>query len=340
MRPDGLSILFLGEVPGTEFADRAVLAEEVGLGAVWLSEEPFFRTALPVAALCAARTRRIRIGVGVVNPFDRPPVWLAMDIATLNEIANGRLLVGVGACWGPPIEQQGMVWERPLGSVRDTIAILRSLLRGEVCHYEGQRFAARGVRLDIDPLLGCPPIYTASMFPRSLQQSGEIADGVVISVLCPAPYVRGARELMAEGAARTERPGAEVSVSQYLPTSVANDGASARDSIKPMLAFLLEHSFAPNPAHWEFVAQLGKFDLGEWHWILGRLQGGLSPTAAVPDDFVRRFALAGTVQECAETLAAYRHAGTTEVVSLLPRGVDVCTQIRALGQLQHLWSDL
>jgi alkanesulfonate monooxygenase SsuD/methylene tetrahydromethanopterin reductase-like flavin-dependent oxidoreductase (luciferase family) len=109
--------------------------------------------------------------------------------------------------------------------------------------------------------------------------------------------------------------------------SIDTDGTRARDTVKRRLAFLIEHSYAPDPAHWEQVAELGEFDLEDFASILRRLRDGEEPESAIGDQFVDSFAVAGTPHACADLIKEYRAAGTTEIVALLASWSDVESQI-------------
>jgi 5,10-methylenetetrahydromethanopterin reductase len=330
----GVAIGFasLGDAPAARVVGLARLADAEALSTLWLADEPFFRGAVPLAAACATATERIRIGLGVVNPYDHPPAWMARDFATLQELAAGRAVLGIGASWPPPIKAQGIPWTRPLAAVRDAVAIARALLAGETCHYEGAKFRADGIRLGFAPPSPPSPILVASMFPRSLAQSGEIAEGVILSVLCPATYVARAEALVSQAAERAGRTHGELEIVQYVPMEVDEDGAQARASVKRWLAFFISLSYGSDPAHWRAVAELGGFDLDEFARIYERLADGEAPEAAVPDAFLDRFAVAGTPARCLELIEAYAAAGTTELVALPPPWSDLERQVLAIGR--------
>lgn len=322
----------VGDIPLARLAALAALADERGLSSLWIADEPFFRGAMPAAVACAMRTRRIRIGLGIVNPYDHPPVSMAKDFATLQELGGERCLLGIGASWRPPIEAQGIPWTKPLSAVADTVRIVRTLASGDSCTYVGEKFAVAGVQLGFEPTVKEPRILVASMFPRSLVQAGRIADGVILSILCPVEYLARARRYLAEGAAAAGRALDRFEIVQYLPLEVSIDGEDAKRSIKRLLAFFIRQSYGPDPGHWVKVAELGGFDVGEFAAIYEQLQRGEAAERAVPDSFVRRFAVAGTPAQCAETIAAYERAGMTEAVAVFAPWSDLERQIELIGE--------
>ena len=94
---------------------------------------------LPAASACAAATRRIGIGIGVFNPYNRHPTLIAMEIGALDELARGRARLGIGSGIAAATERMGLSAERPLAAVRDAITIVRAMLKGEEVTYTGTR---------------------------------------------------------------------------------------------------------------------------------------------------------------------------------------------------------
>lgn len=332
MAETSIGLVTLGDIPLRRLLELVRRADAGGMSTAWVTDEPFFRGALPTAVACTLQTSRIRIGLGVLNPYDHPPAWMAKDFATLQELAGGRAVLGIGASWRPPIEAQGIPWTRPLAAVRDTVHIVRGLLAGGPCSYQGGKFRVQDVQLGFTPEPADVIVHIASMFPKSLVQSGQIADGVILSILCPAPYVRRARALVEEGARAAGRSLDGFEIVQYLPMEVGEDGAAARASVKRYVGFFIRHSYGSDPGHWQTVAELGEFDLEEFAAIHRRLQAGDPPEQVVPDGFLDRFAVAGTPEECLELLAGYKQAGTTEAVGLFPPWADLERQIDLISR--------
>ena len=130
-----------GQSPAAS-VELAVAADRAGLRTVWFAENPFGRGVLPAMAACAAATRRVRLGIGVFNPFNRHPTLIAMETAALEELAAGRVALGVGAGIGRRVRQMGLAWDRPIGAMRDTVAIVRGLLAGGEVTHAGRVFSA------------------------------------------------------------------------------------------------------------------------------------------------------------------------------------------------------
>ena len=170
---------------------QAAAAEAAGFASVWFAENPFARGILPAAAACALATRRIAIGAGVFNPFNRHPSLIAMEIGALDELSAGRVRLGIGSGIGSAIERMGLSYARPLTAVAEAIAIVRALLRGEEVTYRGKLFSVERVKLDYAPRRDIA-IFMAGRGDASLKLAGEVADGLILSNMCtpvlpPAP---------------------------------------------------------------------------------------------------------------------------------------------------------
>ena len=103
------------------------VAELNGFASVWFAENPFDRGVLPTAAACAITTEQIKVGIGVFNPYNRHPTLIAMEMGALDELSNGRAMLGIGSGIGTAIERMGLSYAKPVGAVRDAIHIVRAM---------------------------------------------------------------------------------------------------------------------------------------------------------------------------------------------------------------------
>src|SRR5256886_15998967 len=142
-----LSVRLHGGIDPRRSIELATGAETNGFASLWFAENPFNRGVLPAAAACAAATRRIGIGVGVFNPYNRHPTLIAMEIGALDQLAQGRARLGIGSGIASATERMGLSNERPLAAVRDAITIVRGMLAGEEVTYARRAFSANKVKL-------------------------------------------------------------------------------------------------------------------------------------------------------------------------------------------------
>ena len=317
-----------GGLPPKECVRQAVAAERAGFSTVWFAENPFSRGAWPAAAACAVATHHIRIGLGVVNPHNRHPTLMAMEVAAFDELSEGRAVLGIGAGIPSRVRRLQAPIDRPIAAVRDAVTITRALLRGESVTYTGKAFSADGVRLDFTPRRGDLPILTAAMGEQALRLCGEIADGVIISNLAPPAFTRRAVGLIREAAARINRPKPR-EVVQYVPCAVRDDGAEARRlakrSVAAMLRTYMETASAATRAA---IAEYGRSE--DFARAMVRLGRGDPPEDAIDDRLLADYAVAGTPDECLAQCRIYADAGVTEL-AIGPVGERGAEDIARLG---------
>jgi 5,10-methylenetetrahydromethanopterin reductase len=280
--------------------ELAVAAEATGFASVWFAENPLERGALPALAACAAATRRVELGIGVWNPFLRHPAQIAMEASALDELSQGRLTLGIGSGLAAPIKRLGIDNSKPLAALRDSFAIVRGLLAGETVTYKGKVFAVEDAKLSHKPRRPDLPILMAARGPKALSLSRTMADGLMISNMCPPGF--------AAWAASIARPARLI---QYAPCVVAADRQAAMAAIKPVLAGLLK-------TFWTLGQKVpaAKASLVDHSGISeARFAAAVAgPAAALDERFVDAFAVAGTVDDCRARTAAYRTAGVTDLV--------------------------
>src|SRR5581483_3688600 len=228
--------------------------------------------AFVTAAAALQSTRRIRCGAGIANLHDRSPVALARGAASLDRLAPGRALLGVGRGDGAHL---------PQAAVEEAVRTCRALLRGEPAGGAGP--APERARAQ-HPV----PLLLAAVGPRTLELAGAAADGVLLNYGAPPEYVRWAVARVREGAERAGRDPEAVDVFGYLFAARSDvPGAEARlDRLRRELAAL--HA-APDQGRW-LAAQTGA-------------------PAAWDDAALRRFAVVGTRDECLRRIDDYRDAG-------------------------------
>ncbi len=163
-----------------EDLEKVRIAE--GLGYEHVSTgEAWGPSALPFLSLVAAQTSRITIGTSILNCFSRSPAVLAQEFAVLDQISEGRAVLGLGSSGANVIEHlHGVPFEKPLRRLRETVEIFDLLIAGEKLHYDGELFHLdRGFRLDYARPRTKIPVWIAAISPKSIRQTGEIADGVI-----------------------------------------------------------------------------------------------------------------------------------------------------------------
>src|SRR3990172_6894822 len=197
-------LLILPAYGPARLAELAALAEDTGYDDFWLADERFFRDVYACLTLCALRTRRIRLGPGVTDPYSRHPALTAMAIATLDEISNQRAVLGIGAGVSG-FRELGVDASRSAVAIREAVALIRRLLAGETVTVKGELVSFHGGRLDFTPPRSALPVYVASQRAAGCRVAGRVADGAIMQGCVAEPLVRFFRETVAEGARRAGR---------------------------------------------------------------------------------------------------------------------------------------
>ena len=232
--------------PATFAGSLAAAAEANGFASLWFAENPFHRGIVAVAGACAATTERIGIGLGIVNFYQHHPTLIAAEFAALDELAGGRVRLGIGSgdrAAGSAARLQ--VAPAPLagGCGGDHPAAVARRRGGP----SGSVFSAEGVRLGFRPPRPDAPIYVASMGDRSLALCGRIADGLIVSNMCPPRYTERAVGIVQQSAADAGRK--PLDIVQYLPCVVRQDRDEARRLAKHAVGGMLT-TFWPTGGDW------------------------------------------------------------------------------------------
>lgn len=274
----------------------ARLAEEAGLDEVWVSEDYLERGAFAVAGAVAAATERVRVGLGVVNPWTRHVALTAMESLALAEISQGRAVVGLGASNAAWMQGRlGIPFERPVHVLARYTDVLRRLLRGEHVREEvlGHALDCRLEGVPAQPV----PLVWGVKGPRAFAASGQHADGVMLSVLSSPAYVAW---VTAE-----HRPAQSTA---YASFAVADDRATAREQLRAHTArFLGMHGVS------EITARAG-VDPALGGALRERLLAGRSGADLVDDATVGAVTVSGTPDDAAEAVLAHRDAGLDSLV--------------------------
>ncbi|HEY7663104.1 MAG TPA: LLM class flavin-dependent oxidoreductase [Xanthobacteraceae bacterium] len=310
-----LSLRLHGGIDPGRCVDLAKAADASGFDSVWFAENPFGRGVLPAASACAAATHRVRIGIGVFNPYNRHPTLIAMEIGALDDLAHGRARLGIGSGIAAATERMGLSADRPLAAARDAITIVRAMLAGAEVNHAGRVFSAHKVRLEYKPARPDLPLLMAARGEQALALCGRLADGLMISNMCPPDFTAAAVAAVARSAREAQRP-APADVVQYIPCAVRADSAEAQRLARAAIAEML-------PSFWALAqrvpaaksALLRAPDLSESDFVgaVVRLRAGETPQAVLDERFVAAFALAGDADTCLEQAQRYRAAGASEL---------------------------
>src|SRR3954454_3184368 len=299
-----LGFAFSGAPSPAEIVDCIVLAETLGYESAWVAEG-HGGDQFAILAAAASRTSRIGLGTGITSVFVRTAPTIAMAAAAVDDISGERFILGIGSSHKVQVEaEHGVSYAKPLTRVRETVAVIRDLLRDGSVRFQGDTVKIENFDLWFTPRRPPPPVYVSAVFPKMIALCGEIADGIMLTRSTLDTTVR-VRELLAEGARRAGRDPSGIVVSSLLPTMVAESREAALAALRPGLAFyagffprynrmMADHGFAVEAAS---IAEA---------WARG---DRAAAERAVSDALIDATSIAGTPEQCRERLDAYRRSG-------------------------------
>jgi 5,10-methylenetetrahydromethanopterin reductase len=290
-------------------ARLAAVAEAAGVDSVWVAEGQLGRDAFVCLAAIADATERVALGTAIVNPYTRHPGQLAASFATLDELAGGRVICGIGIGARDQLANLGYDVSRPLAAARESLTMVRALLARETVSSEGPKFAVQGARLGFRPPRPEIPLYLAATGPKMCALAGEEADGVYLTYGTPEFLTR------AIGNTRERRPeGRPFAIACQALLSVDDDPEVAAARVRPGIGFILTE---PNG---EDVLRASGIDPAKAGRIRDELAAGgvRGMVAAVDDEIVERLTISGSREACLARLRGAVELGVTHLtVSLL-----------------------
>jgi 5,10-methylenetetrahydromethanopterin reductase len=288
---------------------------------------------VPMAAY-AAVTDRIAIGSGVVNTWTRNVGLLAATFSTLDDLAPGRVKLGVGAWWDPLAAKVGIHRHHMLTCMRETVETVRRLLAMERVTFHGEFVHLDDVEIDIvhgDRSPKNVPIYIGATAMKMMELSGEIGDGVVLNYLVGPAYNREAMEHLAIGASRAGRTLDDVDRPQLVVCSLDPDRSLALDRARELVTQYLgqqPHIMKASGVAPELLEEIGA--KLTWPASEAEIQEAMH---LVPDEVVQLITASGTAEECRAKVQEYIDSGCTCPV-LYPLGDDVEAMIEAFATVE------
>ena len=288
--------------PLQKMIQLAKLSEELGFSHVWIGDSHLiWREAYVNMAAAALSTSKIKLGTGVTNPLTRHPSVVASAYATLEELAPGRFIVGIGL-GDSSVETMGMKPAK-LGYFEQTIKQMRDLLAGNEVALETGKIHLK------HPCKNKIPIYIAASGPKMLELSGRIADGIIVLVGVADEYLRQAKEKIAAGAKAAGRKLSDINLVLWVPCAVSNK-APAKDAVKAHVARVVAH---PQPYVLDAKEQKVLAEIRKTYDYYHHMEQEANHAEVIPDWLVDKFAIAGTVAECRAQVERIKKSGIQQI---------------------------
>jgi F420-dependent oxidoreductase-like protein len=297
------------------YLKAAQLADELGYDSFWVPEAWGYDV-FPLLTEIALRTKRIKLGTGIVNVYSRSPGLLAMSAATMHEISEGRFILGIGTSGARVVEGfHGRRFDKPLTQTREVLKIVRGLLRGEsldrvggeLAPYRPFTLATRNQPYDV-------PIYVAALKQKAIESAGELADGWM-PAFWPLQQMERGLEWLRAGARRAERDPSALEVA-LVTAAIPFNAKLGSDTAREIISFYVG-------GMGDFYRELlSKFGFADDCTRISELYANKKTRAqakdAVPDAMVEAMMITGDPLVCRKKLLGLRDLGVTQSLLGLP----------------------
>ncbi len=302
--------------PSAQFGGMVETIEGLGFDEFWLTDSSLHSKYSPMyLTIAALRSSRMTIGNAVTNPVTRHPALGAVASATLDEISGGRAIYGIGA-GDRPLLALGLAPAR-LALLEDAIIAARRLWTGEEVTWKARGFELdeAHMRYDVPTQI---PVYISASGPKTLELAGKIADGVILLAGIHPDGIQYALDHIDRGvekAGRSERP--KISVFAY--GAVSDDEDAAMDAARTIAAWFPQTA----PMYCELAGLSHELiEKVRGMYAGGEFQEAAEAAKLLPDDFVRRMALAGDAASAAAHISTLQEIGV-DSVTVFPLAGDV-----------------
>jgi F420-dependent oxidoreductase-like protein len=317
-------------------------AERLGYDSIW-SAEAYGSDAATVLSWLAAGTSKIKLGSAIFQIPGRSPAMTAMTAATIDQLSNGRMLLGIGAS-GPQVAEgwHGQRFAKQLQRTREYVAVVRMALARERVDYHGETLElplpdgpGKALKLMISPVQERVPIYLAAIGPKNTQLAGEIADGWIPTLFSPE-HVTDFRKLLEEGAARAGRALNGFDIAPTVNVYVSDDRDAARDLMRGYLALYIGGMGSREQNFYNQLIQRYGFEAAAKEIQDLYLEGKKDEAAAaIPAELIDQVSLCGPRDVVRERIAAFREAGvgTLMTTPMAFNAQDRIEQLRLVAEL-------
>jgi 5,10-methylenetetrahydromethanopterin reductase len=344
--PFNIGVLQLSMEPVHETVAMAKACEQAGFDAFWIAEAyPWWRkhsfearSSTAILAVIAQHTHRIQLGWGIISPYTRHPVQIAMEARVMQELAADRFLLGLGASkiFMKEIGQGEGERVGPATVMRESIEVIKGVLKGEAFEYQGKVFAASvpALKQDAHTARGVPPIYVAGTGPVMQKMAGSISEGLLTASITTPAFVRYSRKNMLEGAAKSGRDGSTLALGCVIVGSIGRESEKGKEGAREQAAMYLANKVQNIKGSADVLLDCAELTFDDLRPVADAMEKGGRRAAAkaVTDEILRKVCpIAGTPDECAQRIQEYRDAGCTHIM-LEIWGDDRTGQAKLFGE--------
>ena len=332
----GINLPYTDVIPREMVIAFVQEADRLGYDKVWVAEAYGF-DAFTILTQLACSTERIGLATGIVNVFSRSPALIAQTAASLDSISGGRFTLGLGTSGHQVVEGwHGVKFEKGITRLRETMEIVRMVLRREKLVYDGDVFKVpMGLRLITHPVREQIPIYLATLTPKGVELAAEQADGWLPVFFSPAHYESVIKPELEAGAAKGGRTVDDLSICIFQPVVVTADRKEGRDAVRPHLTLYIGGMGSREKNYYNQL-----FRRYGWVEEARRIQDLYlerrrdEAMAALTDEMIDAVTVIGTAEECREQIAELERIGVDELaLGIQVPGNDPLATLEALKAL-------
>lgn len=327
--PFNIGVLQLSMEPARETVAMASACEQAGFDTFWIAEAyPWWRkhgfearSSTAILAAIAGATRRIRLGWGIISPYTRHPVQIAMEARVMQDLAGDRFLLGLGASkiFMKEIGEGEGEKVGPATVMRESIEVIRGVLKGEAFDYQGKAFSASvpPLRNDAHTARGIPPIYVAGTGPVMQKMAGSISDGLLTASITTPAFVRYSKKNMEDGARKAGKDPSSLILGCVIVGSIGRDSVKGKEGAREQAAMYLANKVQNIKGSADVLLECAGLTFEELKPVADAMEKGGRKAAAraVSDEILRKVCpIAGTPEECIERIEEYRAAGCTHIM--------------------------
>jgi len=327
--PFNIGVLQLSMEPVRETVAMATACEHAGFDAFWIAEAyPWWRkhgfearSSTAVLAVIAAATKRIQLGWGIISPYTRHPVQIAMEARVMQDLAGDRFMLGLGASkiFMKEIGEGEGAKVGPATVMRESIEIVKGVLQGGAFQYEGKVFQASvpPLKADAHAPRSVPPIYVAGTGPVLQKMAGSVGDGLLTASITTPAFVRYSRKNLEQGASKAGKDSAKLILGSVIVGSIGRDAKKGKEGAREQAAMYLANKVQNIKGSADVLLECAGLTFEELQPVADAMEKGGRKAAAqaVTDEILRKVcAIAGTPEECIERLEEYRAAGCTHIM--------------------------
>lgn len=262
----------------------AKIAEEGGFEAIFSPEVPPY-SAITNAQVFAEATKKINVGTWIANIYMRQPVVAAASSLTIQEITDGRMILGLGVSHKPVNSRYDIDMGDPVEDMREYVEEVKALADGS-----SERLTLKRKQPDL-------PVYIAGLTKGASELAGEVADGLM-PYMCPPEYLGELIQNVKNGAEKSGRDFSDITITDGIPSFVSDDEGAAIEAAKKGLS-----GYARFPFYQRLIKNIGFSD------VVDQIKDGANPAEVFTDELVEAIALAGPASKCNEKLQQYYDAG-------------------------------